>query len=319
VRPVDAAVERRAADRVSTATVMIVEDSVTTRRILRRGLELASYRVVEAGDGEEALALCDVEPPDLVLLDVDLPVLDGPQMLAQMQADDALAAIPVVFVTARTRGAEAADCLARGARDYIRKPCDIDELRARVALVLDRESERRHLRDLAEHADRLSLVDSLTGLANRRQFDRRRETLGATRPADDPVGLIVLDVDHFKHVNDDEGHLAGDTVLRILSRRLQTVLAAEDLLVRWGGEEFLVLAPGLDPADTQSLAERLHATVDAAPFAVPGHAALAITASVGWTSGRLGELDDLIPIADEALYEAKRAGRDRVVGAADAG
>ncbi len=311
-----AAPERRAGDRVAIATVMVVEDSATMRRILRRVLERASYRVTEAGDGLEALMLCRDDPPDLVLLDVDMPVMDGPALLARMHEEDDLAEIPVILLSARTTGEDAAAGLSLGAQDYVRKPCEEVELHARVASVLYRQSEQRGLRELAQRADRLSLVDALTGLANRRQFGRRRDHLLATERPESTVGLVVLDVDHFKQVNDVQGHLAGDAVLRILSRRLQIAIEPADLLVRWGGEEFLVLAPGLDGSETRGLAERLHAVVGAAPCAIAGHEPLGVTVSVGWVCGTLLEVDDLIPVADRALYEAKRSGRDRVVAAA---
>jgi two-component system cell cycle response regulator len=308
-------IERRSEDRVALATVMLVEDSTATRRILRGVLEGASYRVTEAGDGAEALDLCRTDPPDLLLLDVDMPVMDGPEMISHLRADDSLAEIPVIMVSARTRAQDVADGLGRGALDYIRKPCAAIELRARVAAVLQRESQQRRLRELAEHANRLSLVDALTGAANRRRFDRRRDELLDTRPPGAPIGLVVLDIDHFKEVNDASGHLAGDAVLRILSRRLHSEIGSEDLLVRWGGEEFLVLAPDRDARATATLAARLHEVVGAAPVAIAGHGSLAVTASAGWACGVLGEIEDLILDADRALYQAKRAGRDRVVAA----
>ncbi len=310
--------ERRAGDRVAIAAVMVVEDSPTTRRILRRWLERASYRVSEAADGREALGRCRADPPDLMLLDVDMPIMDGPALLARLRVEDGLGEIPVILLTARTKAEDAAAGLRLGAQDFVRKPCAEVELQARVAAVLSRQSERRTLLETAYQADQLSLVDSLTGLANRRQFARRRDHLIATEGERTSVGVIVLDVDHFKRVNDDEGHLAGDAVLRILARRLQMTIEPADLLVRWGGEEFLVLAPGLDAAQTAALADRLHAIVGAAPFAIDGHEPLAITVSVGWVCGVLPATDGLIPVADQALYEAKRTGRDRVVSAARA-
>jgi diguanylate cyclase (GGDEF)-like protein len=310
----DTTAERRATDRVAMATVMVVDDSPTTRLIIRRMLEPSGYRILEACDGREALDGWALDPPDLVLLDVDMPVMDGPQLLAALRERDELAATTVMFLTARSRGADVAAGFGLGAVDYVRKPCSAEELRARTAAALDRESERRGLREAVAQADQLSLVDSLTGLANRRRFERRRGELLATESSDTTVALVLLDVDHFKTVNDAQGHLAGDTVLRILSRRLGTVLGREDLLVRWGGEEFLVLAPRHDERAAASLAARLHETVRAAPFAIARAAPLAITASAGWACGGVRELDRLIAVADERLYEAKRTGRNRVAG-----
>ena len=306
-------VDRRGPDRVVTADILVVDDSSATRRILRRTLEAAGYGVREAADGLEALGLCRAQPPDLVLLDIDMPVMDGPALLARLQDDDELAEIPVVFLTARTSGGDVAAGLQLGAHDYLRKPCEPAELEARVGAALYRHSQTRSLREMAQQADRLSTVDTLTGLANRRQFARRRDQLLATHGEGATVGLIVLDADHFKQVNDAEGHLVGDAVLRIIARRLLTAVGASDLVVRWGGEEFLVLAPDLDGAATVELAGRLHLSVCATPCAISEHKSLDVTVSVGCVSGRLDQLDTLIPLADEALYEAKRSGRNRVV------
>ena len=309
----DQQIERRGRNRVVTARVLVVDDSSATRRILRRLLEAVGYGVTEAADGLEALALCRADPPDLVLLDIDMPVMDGPALVGRLQEDDELAEIPVIFLTARTSGADAAAGLQLGAHDYLRKPCEPVELEARVGAALYRRSQHRSLRESALEADRLSTVDALTGLANRRQFGRRRDQLLATTVEGTSVGLIVLDVDHFKRVNDTEGHIVGDAVLRILARRLSTAIEASHLLVRWGGEEFLVLAPRLNEEATNELAQRLHLAICATPFGVGADRLIPITVSIGCVSGRLDEIDALIPLADEALYQAKRDGRNRVV------
>jgi len=305
--------DRRATDRVVTATVLVVDDSNATRRILRRALERAGYGVTEAADGLAALAACRTQSPDLVLLDIDMPVMDGPTVLARMQEDDLLSEIPVIFLTARTGGADVAAGLQLGAHDYLRKPVEPVELEARVAAALYRRSQHRSLRETALEADRLSTVDALTGLANRRQFVRKREQLLSGTDTDGPIGLIMIDIDHFKRVNDNEGHLVGDAVLRIAARRLLTAIDSTQLLVRWGGEEFMALTPSLDASGVAEVAERLRLVVCNAPFSIGEDRALPITVSVGSVTGTLRALDTLIPVADEALYEAKQAGRNRVV------
>jgi diguanylate cyclase (GGDEF)-like protein len=293
--------------------VLVVDDSVATRRILRRTLEKAGYGVAEAADGLEALAECRTRRPDLMLLDFDMPVMDGPTTLARMQEDDDLAEIPVLFLTARTSGSDVAAGLQLGAQDYLRKPCEPAELEARVAAALYRRNQTRSLREHAQEADRLSTIDTLTGLGNRRQLARKRDQLLAIAGGTTPVGLLMIDVDHFKQVNDCDGHIVGDAVLRIVARRLLTALEPSQLLVRWGGEEFLVLAQGIGEAAVAELAERLRLAVSATPFAIGEERAIPITVSVGCACGRLDALDALVPIADEALYEAKRSGRNRVV------
>ena len=304
--------DRRGPDRVTTPTVLVVDDSTAIRRILQRALQDAGYRVTEAADGQAALTACRADPPDLVLLDVDMPVMDGPTALAAMKDDADLADIPVLFLTARTSGTDVAAGLQLGANDYLRKPIDAAELAARVSVALRQSAQEMMLRSMAREADRLSTLDALTGLGNRRQLELATVELLATIGGAAPIGLILADIDHFKLVNDTEGHLIGDAVLRIVAARLRTTLGDQHQLVRWGGEEFVALAAGLDDAVTADLAERLRTAICDSPFALGEDRTLAVTVSIGCVTGRLDALDDVLQAADEALYEAKRSGRNRV-------
>jgi diguanylate cyclase (GGDEF)-like protein len=269
--------------------------------------------VVEAADGRQGLAVCRQEHPDLVLLDVDMPVMDGLAALAAMKDDPELRELPVLFLTARTGGKDLALGLALGAHDYLRKPCDPAELEARVAgalrLAAQEQALRQHGRELAE----LSASDPLTGLGNRRRFESRAAELLAVLGPAATVGVVLLDVDHFKVINDTEGHPIGDVVLRILAGRLSGVVEHPATLVRWGGEEFVVLALHVDGDDLAATGERLRRAVSATPFAITDGKTLVVTVSAGCASGRLDGLDRTVAAADGALYEAKAAGRDRVV------
>ena len=304
--------DRRGPDRVATATVLVVDDSTAIRRILQRALLGAGYRVTEAADGQAALTQCRADPPDLVLLDVDMPVMDGPTALAAMKEDAELADIPVLFLTARTSGTDVAAGLQLGANDYLRKPIDPAELAARVAVALRQSSQEKTLRSMAREADRLSTLDALTGLGNRRQLELATDELRGAIGGAASVAVIIADIDHFKLVNDTEGHLIGDAVLRIVAARLRATVGDQHQLVRWGGEEFVALAAGLDHAAVAALAERLRSAICDSPFAIDEGRTLPITISIGCVSGRLDALDDVLQGADEALYEAKRGGRNRV-------
>jgi diguanylate cyclase (GGDEF)-like protein len=304
---------RRTEQRMSLATILVVDDSTAIRRILRRALEGAGYGVKEAADGEAALAACHVETPDLVLLDVDMPVMDGPTALAAMRLKPALVDVPVLFLTARTSGADVAAGLRLGAQDYLRKPCDPDELTARVANALYQKVERDAFERKAVEADRLSSVDVLTGLPNRRALQSRIAEMLAAGGPETPVALLMIDVDRFKLVNDIEGHPVGDLVLRILAARLRSV-AQDALLTRWGGEEFVVLIPRVvDAAGLTAIGEYFRAAVGVTPFAIDKGRLLDITVSIGAASGHLAAFDALMESADAALYTAKRSGRNRVV------
>jgi two-component system cell cycle response regulator len=307
--------ERRGRDRVATPRILVVDDSAAMRRILARALEAAGYRVSEAEDGQAALAACRAAAPDLVLLDIDMPVMDGPTALKEMKADEDLLDIPVLFLTARTSGSDLAAGLELGAQDYLRKPCEPAELTARVAAALRERVLKAALRERALEANRLSSVDTLTGVGNRRRFEMRTEEMLATMDGATAVGLMVIDVDHFKRINDSEGHPVGDAVLQIVAGRLGNAIGVAHLLVRWGGEEFLVLTTRLPEAALVELAERLRRAISDQPFAIDEQHTIDVTASIGCASGRLDALDSAIAAADKALYEAKRAGRNRVATA----
>ena len=303
------AAERRGGDRVRPVTVLVVDDSKTIRRILRRDLESSGYRVNEAPDGEVALAMCRAAKPDLVLLDVDMPVLDGIQTLEQMKADRDLRSLPVLFLTARTSGVEAARGLELGAQDYLRKPCDRAELLARVSSVLRQRAREQNLVSQAQQLTEQSTTDPLTGVANRRGLMQLISKL------DDKLalGVLLADLDHFKVVNDSEGHIIGDTVLAVVAARLRSTCDASGTVTRWGGEEFVVIAPGCDASELALLAERLRGCVSHNPLAVGGRKPLSVTISVGTALGAAADFDELLNEADAAMYRAKAAGRDRVI------
>ncbi len=309
--------ERRGPDRVRVATVLIVDDSSTIRRILRRDLEQAGYRVNEAADGEQGLTSCRTDRPDLVLLDVDMPVLDGLATMEQLQADPHLRWLPVLFLTARIAGDEVARGLELGAHDYLKKPCEPSELIARVSTALRLASRHDELQRRARELDALSNTDPLTGLGNRRHLEQVVEGIVARHGADSGLGLVLLDIDHFKKVNDSEGHLVGDVVLATVATRLRYAVRAHEHLVRWGGEEFVVLSPGIDIVDTAEVGERLRAAVAISPLAVGTGKDLSVTVSAGCAVGYAGQVRLVVEAADSALYRAKASGRNRVAVAAD--
>ena len=307
------AAERRGEDRAALATILVVDDSTAIRRILGRTLTEAGYRVVEAADGEQALTACRAEPPDLVLLDFDMPVMDGPTTLREMKAAPELCSLPVLFLTARTGGADVATGLDLGAQDYLRKPCEPAELKARVASALRIKAQEDALARQARELDLQSSTDALTGLGNRRRLDARVREIEDERGGAAACAAIIVDVDHFKLVNDTHGHIVGDLVLRIVAARMSNAVGDRHLLVRWGGEEFVVVAVGLETDEVAALAEQVRQAVCASPFAISDDQVIEVTASVGAATGRLDTLPAVIEEADRALYEAKEGGRNRVV------
>jgi len=297
------------------ALVLVADDSLVIRKLLRRQLEEHGHDVVEAVDGEDALVQVRAHRPDVVLLDVEMPNLDGHGVLRYMRAAEELADIPVVFLTARASTEDVVEGLRLGAHDYLRKPFEPSELVARVSAAVRVKRLQDELRERNAELDEISRMDVVTGLPNRRHLlEHLQAESSAAQRRDESFGLLMIDVDHFKKVNDEWGHDSGDAVLRIVASRLASACRAEDVAGRWGGEEFLVVAPASGLDDATALAERVRGGVAEHPIPVGESGAISVTVSVGVVAGS-HDVDELLRRADEALYEAKQTGRNRVVAA----
>lgn len=291
--------------------VLVAEDSAVVRAVVRRQLEERDFAVVEAVNGLEALRLAREHQPDVVLLDIEMPKLDGWGVLAELVNDPVLCNTPVVFVTGRTATEEVVEGLRLGAHDYLRKPFDDAELLARVTAAARVKALHDELADQAVEYDRVSRLDALTGLHNRRHLDEHLyRHAAASKRHKQHLGVLMIDIDHFKAVNDRLGHAAGDEVLCEVSRRLVRSLRADDLAGRWGGEEFVVVLPLTDGEGTRAAAERVRVAVGGAPVQLADRS-VEVTISVGCASAVGEAADELLRRADAALYEAKEAGRNR--------
>ena len=276
--------------------------------VLRRDLEAHGWDVTEAHDGVEALELCRAQPPDILLLDVEMPRLNGYQVLAALRQDAELAEIPVIFLTARSTSDHVAEGLRRGAHDYLRKPFETPELMARLLVARRTKDLRDQLRARNVELERLATTDMLTDLDNRRSVQRRlEEAISRSARHGTPLSIVLIDIDHFKQVNDRHGHQVGDEVLREVAARLRTRLRLEDSCGRWGGEEFLLVLQDTDGEAATVVAEDLRARVADRPV---GGAALPVTISLGVAEWQGDAEDALIQRADVALYEAKAGGRN---------
>ena len=296
-------------------TILVADDSMVVRAVLRRQLETDGHTVVEAVNGEEAIDACREYHPDVILLDVEMPVLDGHATLMRLKADPELKDIPVVFLTGRVDTVDMVNGLRLGAHDYLRKPFEANELMARVSAALRTKWLQDELRTRNAELDRVSRIDMLTNIYNRRHLDEHlRRVISAARRHDRTVGVLIVDIDHFKEVNDERGHLAGDVVLREVAARLQQAMRTEDALGRWGGEEFLAVLTDTPPEGIRIMAERLRQVIAAAPFILEDGSRIGVTVSVGHTYGT-EDAEVLVHRADDALYVAKAEGRNRVAAA----
>ncbi|MCU1658356.1 MAG: hypothetical protein JWO57_3012 [Pseudonocardiales bacterium] len=301
---------------MSRPTVLIADDSLVVRAVVRSGLEAEGYVVTEAVDGTAALQHCRQQPPDIVLLDIEMPGLDGYEVLAALKADPELVDIPVVFLTSRSGMDDVVAGLRGGAHDYLKKPFEAPELLARVASAVHVKKLQDALHERNAELDRMSRTDALTGLYNRRHLDDElRRSHEDARRHDAPLCLLLLDIDHFKNVNDTYGHPAGDLVLGAFAQRLREQLRAGDIAGRWGGEEFLIIMPRTDPAGAFEVAERIRTCTGATPVtSVDGHV-MKVTVSGGLACGPGDTADAAVHLADTSLYQAKAAGRNQIVAA----
>jgi diguanylate cyclase (GGDEF)-like protein len=297
----------------SHTTVLIADDSIVVRTVVRSRLEDEGYRVIEAVDGTTALATCRESPPDVILLDVEMPGLTGHEVLAELKGDEKLKTIPVVFLTARTSMADVLTGLRGGAHDYLKKPFEPAELVARVGAAAHVKKLQDRLLERNEELELISRTDKLTGLYNRRhlQDELVRHHVTARRRGIG-LGVILLDIDFFKKVNDTFGHAAGDQVLREFARRLSEQLRAGDIAGRWGGEEFLIILPDTDLEGTRQVAERIRTATAATPTVFETNA-IDVTVSGGCAIGPVADADLLVSIADTQMYLAKHSGRNRIL------
>jgi two-component system, cell cycle response regulator len=283
------------------------------RAVVRGSLEDEGYRVIEAVDGLAALESCRQDPPDVLLLDIEMPQLDGYQVLSALKSDAELKDIPVVFLTSRSGVADVVTGLRGGAHDYLKKPFENIELIARIGSAVHVKKLQDQLRQRNADLDRMSRTDVLTGLYNRRHLDEElmRQHSHASRHHD-PLCVLLLDIDHFKRVNDSYGHSAGDLVLRGFADRLRAELRVGDIVGRWGGEEFLVIMPRTTLTGGFDVAERLRAAIAAQPMAA-GDVDIDVSVSGGCASGIGHSVDALLQIADSCLYRAKASGRNKII------
>jgi two-component system, cell cycle response regulator len=287
------------------SVILVADDDRVTRAMVSSWLTGAGYEVIAAADGDQALKLAGEHGPDLLLVDVTMPGRDGYEVCRAIHAESRTPP-PVIFLTAHGHTNARVAGLDAGAVDYIVKPFANEELVARVRAALRTKAVHD---GLAETAAR----DGLTGLFNRRELDTRAEQAVALAARHRrPLSCLLLDIDHFKSVNDTYGHAAGDAVLREAARRICSASRISDIIGRYGGEEFVALLPETGADGAVAAADKLRAELAGSPVGA-GDTAITVRASVGvavWGDG-MGTATDLYAAADRALYRAKELGRDR--------
>lgn len=287
--------------------LLVIDDSELMHRLLKVRLQFERIQIETASSSEEGLNVVGTFEPDVILLDIDLGVgdpMDGFEILSELKSNPLTRDIAVIFISASTETMDRVRALELGAIDFIGKPFEVVELKARIRSAL---RVRSVVRMLAQKAK----IDGLTGLWNRAYFDARmEEEITAAGRHGRPLSLIMCDLDNFKALNDKHGHPFGDQVLERFAQLLGAGRTS-DVACRYGGEEFALILPDTDREQALQAAERARRAIELECW--PDHPGLVVTASFGISQYRV-DLDEnsMVKAADQALYRAKKLGRNRM-------
>ena len=303
------------------AKILLVEDNKAQAKVIMDYLQESGYEVTWVMDGKSAIKTAARNEHDVVLLDLILPDMNGTQICRWLRENEETRGLPIIMLTAKDSLTDKVTGLEAGADDYLLKPYKESELNARIytclrtkALRDELSQKNRQLEDLLKEVKKLAIMDHLTELYNRRYFETvlTREFKKLLRYGFS-LSCILLDIDHFKKVNDDFGHRAGDSVLKEIAEILTQSVRDVDTVARWGGEEFIVLLPQSSTEDAQHVASRILGAVSEHKFSdVPNRQ---ITVSIGMANANDPSMDSaekIISVADSAMYKAKSKGRNRI-------
>ncbi len=289
--------------------VLVIDDSDLIHKLVRVRLRQEGLEVSGEYEGERGIERAISDPPDLILLDIDLPRMDGFEVCKRLKEHPATRHLPIIFLTGTTSTDSKVRGLDLGAVDYVTKPFDEIELRARVRAAL----RTKRLQDMLEQQ---SFLDGLTGLWNRAYLNRRLEAeINVAERYGRPLSVVLIDIDHFKRVNDSYGHLFGDMVLQRVSAQLYEYARRSDIVTRYGGEEFALLLIDTSIAAAAHVSERLREAIESCVFEARGER-VEVTASFGVAAipdapAPLSP-ESILGVADQALYKSKDAGRNSV-------
>jgi diguanylate cyclase (GGDEF)-like protein len=301
--------------------VLLVDDSIAYSQVIQSYVESAGHSVITACDGEQGILKFLEHKPDLVLLDVNMPNMDGYQCARHIRKNcqQGNLWIPIIFLSAEVTDDAIVKGIDSGGDDYLLKPITLKVLSAKLRAMARIANMRKELEDASAHLKRLSLVDGLTQLYNRRHFDEALELeWSRSNRSQAPLSLIICDIDHFKAFNDNYGHVAGDDALVKASKTIiETLKRPSDMPARYGGEEFVVILPDTPTVGAMIVAEKLRTAMNT--LTIPhafSNAANIVTMSFGvstyYPNQTKASYVELVKSADRGLYRAKKNGRNRI-------
>ena len=301
-------------EEISDSIILIVDDNDSNRDLLQRRLRLYDFECVQASGGKEALSILSKQKIDLVLLDVLMPDMNGIEVLNAIRNSELQSDLPVIMVSGFDDVRSVAKCIAIGASDYLSKPVDGVVLGAKVVAALERKALRKKSNELMDQLTIQATTDQLTGIRNRRSIYEKLDSLiQSCKDNSSNFGIILLDIDFFKSVNDTFGHHAGDMVLIEAAERFSQNIRSNDFIGRQGGEEFLALIGDIEINEITQIAERVRKSIESSVINVEGtEIKITVSGGIAHSSEKI-ERDDLINLADERLYLAKENGRNRII------
>jgi diguanylate cyclase (GGDEF)-like protein len=293
-------------------SLLVVDDENINLKVLNQILG-AEYTIYTASNGKSAIEKAKEYKPDLIILDIIMPEMDGYETLKEIKKSDDIKHIPVIFITGLSNDMDEEKGLSLNAADYITKPFSATIVKLRVHNQIQIVNQMRTI-------ERLSMMDQLTNLPNRRSFDERLNMEWKVAVRDQtPISILMIDIDKFKHINDTFGHQKGDIVLQEISRIYpKEFKRPSDFAARWGGEEFVALLPHTHAEGSFEIAERIRNVIEDTEIKLGKDTTYKITVSIGVNTvipSVDASIDAFITNADMALYEAKDTGRNRVVAA----
>jgi diguanylate cyclase (GGDEF)-like protein len=301
--------------------ILIVDDIPQNLQVIGDILEDVGYETTFATSGEQALERAKIAHPDLILLDLMMPEMNGLQVCEHIKSDPKLAVITIIFLTASNEKNHLIQAFNLGAVDYITKPFNPQELLSRVRTHLELKSTRDQLKEalqqqfkLTQELEKLATIDALTQVWNRRQLLQiGQHEINRAKRYNRDLSVLMIDIDHFKKINDTYGHGVGDEVLKTVAQTMLKSIRIADRLGRFGGEEFVIFLPESDSKGANHLAERIRKIIANLIISAPD-VDFSLTVSIGVATYQNHQsLEDVIKRADDALYQAKNQGRNRVV------
>ena len=295
---------------LSNARVLIVDDTPQNIQLLGAALKDEGFQINVAMNGEKALQIAQRVLPDLILLDITMTEMDGFEVCGKLKKLDEMEGIPIIFLTARNEIEDIVKGFEVGAVDYIIKPFNLTELKARVKTHLTLKFALEELKRKNQELERIVVIDSLTQIYNRHFImDRLSEEMAESLRFKQPLSILILDIDLFKQINDNYGHLVGDEVLKIVAQTIRQTVRENDIPARYGGEEFLVVFPRTDLEQCRVVAEKIRGNIQNLKWKQPG---MKLTISGGTSQLNQNKLNVFIDQADQLLYKAKNNGRNRI-------